>query len=86
MQLDLITKQDLQTLRLQIVEDLRTILKSKIENQAKWLKSSEVRKMLKISPGTLQNLRISGELNPSKIGGSFYYRLEDIEMLLGKKS
>ena len=64
MQFELITKQDLQMLRHQIAEDLQALLSVKTESQPAWLKSSEVRKMLKISPGTLQNLRISGELNP----------------------
>jgi hypothetical protein len=34
----------------------------------KWLKSNEVRKLLKISPGTLQNLRINGTLSFTRIG------------------
>jgi hypothetical protein len=34
-----------------------------------WLKSVDVRKMLNISPGTLQNLRINGTLRYTKIGG-----------------
>jgi hypothetical protein len=37
--------------------------------EKKWLKSSEVKKMLGISPGTLQNLRINGMLPFTKIGG-----------------
>jgi hypothetical protein len=47
-----------------------------------WLKSNEVRKMLNISPGTLQNLRINGTLRFSKIGGMMYYKLEDINKVL----
>ena len=86
MQIELITKQDLQVLRHQIAEDIQTLLSVKTQSQPAWLKSSEVRKMLKISPGTLQNLRISGELNPSKIGGSFYYRTDEIEKLLTRRA
>lgn len=48
----------------------------------KWLKSIEVRKLLNISPGTLQNLRINGTLRFTKIGGMLYYKLEDIHKLL----
>jgi hypothetical protein len=48
----------------------------------KWLKSSEVRKMLNISPGTLQNLRINGTLRFTKIGSIMYYKLEDINRVL----
>ena len=84
MQIDVITKADLQELRLHILDDLKAILLSKPETQKKWLKGIEVRKILQISPGTLQNLRINGQLKPSKIGGSFYYSSDDIEKLLSK--
>jgi len=47
-----------------------------------WLKSSEVRKLLKVSAGTLQNLRINGTLPYRKIGGSMYYRIEDLKKLM----
>ena len=52
------------------------------EEPAQWLKSSEVRKLLKISPGTLQNLRINGTLNFNRIGGILYYKYDDISKLL----
>ncbi|EHQ25081.1 helix-turn-helix domain-containing protein [Mucilaginibacter paludis] len=45
-------------------------------------KSCEVRKMLNISPGTLQNLRINGTLRFTKIGSIMYYKLEDINKVL----
>jgi hypothetical protein len=47
-----------------------------------WLKSIEVRKLLKISPGTLQNLRINGTLRFTRIGSLLYYKQEDINKLL----
>ena len=50
--------------------------------QKQRLKSSEVRKLLKISPGTLQNLRINGTLSFTKIGSIIYYSYEDIEAML----
>jgi predicted site-specific integrase-resolvase len=48
----------------------------------KWLKSYQVKNLLKISPGTLQNLRVNGTLKFTKIGGMFYYNNEDIQKLL----
>ena len=54
------------------------------EEPAQWLKSSEVRKLLKISSGTLQNLRINGTLNFSRIGGILYYKYEDLKILMEK--
>lgn len=85
MQLDLITKDDLTAFRYQLIEDMKMILLSKPETSKKWLKGSEVRKMLKISAGTLQNLRIKGQLKPSKIGGSFYYRADEIDKILSNR-
>ena len=49
-----------------------------------WLKSAEVRNILKISPGTLQNLRINGTLKYKRIGGIIYYNYEDIVKMLEK--
>ena len=49
-----------------------------------WLKSAEVREILKISPGTLQNLRINGTLKYKRIGGIIYYNYEDIVNMLDK--
>lgn len=49
-----------------------------------WLKSTEVRNILKISPGTLQNLRINGTLKYKRIGGIIYYNYEDIVKMLEK--
>ena len=49
-----------------------------------WLKSAEVRELLKISPGTLQNLRINGTLKYKRIGGIIYYNYEDIVKMLEK--
>jgi len=76
----LVTKRDL----LNVVNALLTELKSvkKEEKPAQWLKSSEVRKLLRISPGTLQNLRINGTLNFKRIGGIIYYKYEDIQNML----
>lgn len=52
------------------------------EQPAQWLKSAEVRKLLKISPGTLQNLRVNGTLNYKRIGGIIYYKYDDIQKML----
>ena len=52
------------------------------EEPRAWLKSYEVRKLLGISAGTLQNLRVNGTLPYTKIGGLMYYRFEDIQKLM----
>ena len=83
MSFELITKEDLQQFRMQLLNDLRQILKPTEAKLVKpWLKNSEVRKLLNISSNTVQRLRIAGKLRSSKIGGIYYYRYEDIEKLL----
>jgi hypothetical protein len=82
MGIEIITKEDLQAFRFQLLDDLKNIIHAKPQKQRQWLKSSEVRKLLKISPGTLQNLRINGTLSFTKIGSIFYYNYDDIETLL----
>lgn len=82
MSVEVVTKEDLQTLRQQLISDLKVLLQFQENSKKEWLKSSEVRKLLKISPGTLQTLRVNGTLHPSKIGGIMYYKMEEIENLL----
>jgi len=83
MAIEVITKEDLQEFRSQLMEDFKAILANKQSApQREWLKSFEVRRLLKISPGTLQNLRINGTLTYTKIGSIIFYSSQDIEKLL----
>jgi hypothetical protein len=43
-----------------------------------WLRSKAVRRLMEISPSSLQNLRISGKVRYKKIMGSYYYSKEDL--------
>lgn len=82
MSIQIVTKEDLENFKQDILNRMQDLLKGGSANHKKWLKSSEVRKLLKISPGTLQNLRINGHLPYTKIGGTIFYAYEDIiEML-----
>ena len=83
---EIITLEDLQKFRLQLLEDLRGLLQQPNHSQKQWLKSSEVRKMLGISHGTLQNLRIKNVLPYRKIGGLMFYKYDEIIKLLESSS
>jgi hypothetical protein len=87
MSVEIITKEDLQLFRRQLLEDLQQFLERKQAARApkQVLKSAEVRRLLQISPATLQTLRVNGTLPYTKIGGTLYYRYEDIEGLIGGK-
>ena len=82
MNVELITRQDLREFKNDLLTEIKQIIKPGQGQSKQWLKSVEVRKLLNISPGTLQNLRINGTLRYSKIGGMMYYKLEDIHKLL----
>jgi hypothetical protein len=81
----IITTEDLIEFKKELLEDIKKIFESQTTTQnKKWLKSAEVRELLNISPGTLQNLRINGTLSYTKIGGIMYYDNQDIDKLLEK--
>jgi len=82
MNVELITREDLRDFKNELLNELKQIMQPGQVQTKKWLKSSEVRKMLNISPGTLQNLRINGTLRFTKIGSIMYYKLEDINKVL----
>src|SRR3954467_9138883 len=86
MSIEAITKQDLQILRQQILGDIKELFSANHGTNKNWLRSREVRKLLSISPGTLQSFRINGDLKPSKIGGIHFYRYSEIEKLLSEKT
>jgi len=67
------------------LEDIKELLENqKGQPQKKWIKSNEVRELLDISPGTLQNLRINGTLPYTKIGGVLFYEYHEIMEVLEK--
>ncbi|GAB2610029.1 helix-turn-helix domain-containing protein [Belliella aquatica] len=79
--IELITKEDLEMLRHQILEDLKVFFIPKKKVVKEWMKSGEVRKMLNVSASSLQNMRINGLLKPKKIGGTYYYRTAEVQAL-----
>lgn len=83
MKFEVITKDDLHQLKEEILNEISVLLKDRKE-QKKWLKSTDVREMLGISPGTLQNLRVNGTLPFTKVGGTIYYAHEDVLKVLQK--
>jgi hypothetical protein len=84
MAVEVITREDLNEFRSLLLKDLKEIIQTKPQQTKQWLKSNEVRKLLNISPGTLQNLRINGTLTYTKVGGIMYYDNADIDKLLNE--
>ncbi|MGC4041915.1 MAG: helix-turn-helix domain-containing protein [Flavobacterium sp.] len=82
MAIEVITREDLAEFRLLLLNDLKELFGNQPQQAKQWLKSKEVRKLLNISPGTLQTLRINKTLSYTKIGGIIYYAQKDIDKIL----
>ncbi|MCW4469823.1 helix-turn-helix domain-containing protein [Flavobacterium sp. MFBS3-15] len=83
---DGVTKEDLRQFGLLLIGTIRNIIQAggdarKETVHPEWLKSRVVRKLLDISPGSLQNLRITGKIRFKKVLGSYYYNRDDIMQL-----
>ena len=83
----ILTSEDLQDFKIELFDELKKLItpapaKEQKQEEVKWLKSHQVQRMLGISPGTLQNLRINGTIPFTKIGGVIFYSLDDINAIL----
>jgi len=79
----LTTVSDLVDFKNDIITEVKKLLEAQANKPVKrWLKSFEVQKILKISTGTLHNLRVNGTIPFSKIGGVVFYDLEDLQNIL----
>jgi hypothetical protein len=86
MPLELLTTSDLVDFRLELLKEFKQLLsRNQIPNTGRLLKSREVRAILRISPGTLQNLRRNETLKFTKIGSIIYYDYDDIQQLIKRK-
>ena len=80
---EIVTTDDLREFKIDLLKEFKQLLAVHHgQPSKKWLKSYEVRKLLGISPGTLQNLRINGTLPFTKIGGVIFYDSEDISKMM----
>lgn len=87
MAVEIVTREDLEKFRLQLLEDIKSMLQpTQSAVEKKWLRTADILEMLDISLSTLQNLCYKGILHPKKIGGINYYRAEEIENVLNQES
>ncbi len=81
----IITTEDLYDFKMELISEFKKLLEKKKPDEQltkKYLKSVEVMELLKISPGTLQNLRVNGTLPYTKIGGTILYEYSEILRIL----
>lgn len=80
---DMITKDDLRQFGLELLSNIGTLItqtkdvQNEIEDQ-EWIKSKQVRILMNMSPGSVQNLRVTQKVRFKKILGSYYYNKVDL--------
>lgn len=85
MAVEIVTKEDLQALRFQIVGDIKTLLEQGTrpeECDMRGFRTKEVRQLLGCCPGKLKSLCVGGRIRTKKIGGTIYYNKDDVKRLL----
>ncbi len=88
---EIITKEDLRQFGLQLLDKMRIIVQETTLAQTElvqpeWLKSKAVKKLLDISAGSVQNLRVTQKVRFKKVLGSYYYNKEDLQKLFNDES
>lgn len=87
---DSVTKDDLRQFGLLLLNDIRKIIdesqtSEKESLDPEWLKSRVVRKLMDMSAGSLQNLRVTGKVRFKKVLGSYYYNKTDLRKLFDEE-
>ena len=83
----IVTIEDLEQFKVELLDEFKNLLEATNQTpppkeEKVWLKSHQVQRLLGISPGTLQTLRINGTIPYSKIGGVLFYSKVEIEGIL----
>ena len=71
----------------EIIDEVKQIIKAKESpDLKKWVKSAQVKKMLNLSHGKLQMMRNQKTISYTRIGGTIYYNVEDIERMMDENA
>ena len=82
MNVEFITIQDLVQLKNEILDEIRKLQPGNAAIEKKWLKTRQVCKLLNCSPGTLQNLRLNGTIEYTRVGGTLYHSVDSLNKVL----
>ena len=79
----IITLEDLITFKEEFFAEFKKLLnENPLSKTDHFIKTPELRRLLKISHGTLQHLRINGTIPYTKVGGIIYYDKREIEKMI----
>jgi hypothetical protein len=87
--MEILSKQDLEIFRMRMISDIERLLETTNNHTTEefdWLRSKAIRKMMDISPATLQNLRITGKIRNCLLlnyGGEWNRNIEQALVKLG---
>jgi hypothetical protein len=81
MNIEVITREEFNSFKQEVLEALKPVSNNQ---EKKFLRSSEMRKMFNISAGTLQNMRINGTLPYSKVGTTILYDYDVVLAILNE--
>jgi hypothetical protein len=84
MNIDVLTKTDLLQFKSELVEEIKKLITPRNQEPV-FYKSKEVKRMLKCSDSTLQYFRQSGHLEAKKIGGTYYYSSDSVNLFFSKR-
>jgi hypothetical protein len=85
---NIITSEDLEQFKWEFLELIKAHIDKRLAHvsptsaERQWLKSHQVQRMLGISPGTLQTLRINGTIPFTKVGGIIFYDKKHIQQIM----
>ena len=85
MGVEILTKDDLQSFRLQLLSDIKEIIVrvlTSVDDKPEGYKTAHVRSMLGCSINKLVSLRTNHKIRVKKIGGTLYYNKDDVRKLL----
>lgn len=92
MEISIVTVDDLLAFKSEMIDHLEKVKEEILQNlpqtvapaepELDLLRSFQVQKLLGISAGTLQTLRINGTIPYTKVGGVIYYDRQDIMKIL----
>ena len=86
MGVEVVTREDLESFRIQLLTDLRGLIRAELfsrkDENAQGFKTKDVRKILGCSVNKLVSLRIGRKIRWKKVGGTLYYNKEDVRRLI----
>ncbi|MFC4689969.1 helix-turn-helix domain-containing protein [Dokdonia genika] len=79
----IITSDDLREFKMDLLEDIKYLIaQSPTSLSNRYIKSGDVKKMLRISHATLQRFRSNGIIPFTMVGGIIFYEVSEIEKVM----